>query len=608
MGLNNFAGGSPNAGNQTGNSIPGGTQMPAHAMSNIDIEEILINYNSAFNPTPAMFRDEVIRETLGVLINKNKPNPLMIGPAGVGKTRIVEELARRIMLKDQTIPAAISDCVIYELPLSNLVAGTSFRGQLEEKIKAVIAFCEDPKNKVILFIDEIHQLCGYNESYTQIAQFLKPALSRGRIKCIGATTTQEAKELLKDPALNRRFARIIVDEFTQEQTIELLKLTKHDFITHHKNKIMLDDSLMADVVAMADEYRPAGSHRPDNALTLLDRAIGDAIVTKNLNLVQAQNTGNQAVIQALQSVPFVTLTQKQLRDTATRIMSGGMAQQELNVDTLREALSVLKGQDHIKEEVILNLRRRDLGIFPKKTPLSMLFAGSSGVGKTEMTKIIAQQLTGTKPIILNMTEFHSSASINRIIGAPAGYLGSDSNAELPFDCLESNPYQFILLDEFEKADPSVQRLFMSVLEEGVLKTNRGDSVDFSRCVIIATTNAGHLDNSRSLGFGTKAESTPNRKETADTLSRWFDRALLGRFTEIMTFHKLDKEVYKDIVSSGYEREVARIIAEKPRLQSKLLAQIPDDELDTIVQETYVPDFGARPAEKAIRGYIEKQLL
>lgn len=606
MGLNNFTSGPPNAGNPAGGSIPGGMQTPTGTTS--DIKEILINYNNAFNPTPAMFRDEVIRETLGVLINKNKPNPLLIGPAGVGKTRIIEELARRIVLKDQTIPTDISDCVVYELPLSNLVAGTSFRGQLEEKIKDVIAFCEDPKNKVILFIDEIHQLCGRNESYTQIAQFLKPALSRGRIKCIGATTTQEAKELLKDPALNRRFARIIVDEFTQEQTIELLKLTKHDFIAHHKNKVMLDDSLMTDVVAIADEYRPAGSHRPDNALTLLDRAIGDAIVTKNLNLIQAQNTGNQAVIQALQSVPFVTVTQKQLRDTATRIMSGGMAQQELNVDALREALSVLKGQDDIKEEVILNLRRRDLGIFPKKTPLSMLFAGSSGVGKTEMTKIIAHQLTGTKPIILNMTEFHSSASINRIIGAPAGYVGSDSNAELPFDCLESNPYQFILLDEFEKADPSVQRLFMSVLEEGVLKTNRGDSVDFSRCVIIATTNAGHLDNSRSLGFGTKTESTPSRKETADTLSRWFDRALLGRFTEIMTFHKLDKEVYKDIVSSGYEREVARIIAEKPRLQSKLLTQIPDDELDVIVEDTYVPEFGARPAEKAIRGYIEKQLL
>lgn len=606
MGLSNFTGGPPNSGNPIGGQIPGGMPTPTGAAP--DIEDILINYNNTFNPAPAMFRDEVIRETLGVLINKNKPNPLMIGPAGVGKTRIVEELARRIVLKDQTIPSAISNCVVYELPLSNLVAGTSYRGQLEEKIKAVIAFCEDPKNKVILFIDEIHQLCGRNESYTQIAQFLKPALSRGRIKCIGATTTQEAKELLKDPALNRRFARIIVDEFTPEQTVELLKLTKYDFITHHNNKIILNDDLMADVVTIADEYRPAGSHRPDNALTLLDRAIGDAIVTKNLNLIQAQNAGNQAVVQALQSVPFVTVTQKQLRDTATRIMSGGVTQQELDVEALREALSVLKGQDDIKENVILNLRRRDLGIFPKKTPLSILFAGSSGVGKTEMTKIIAKQLTGTKPIILNMTEFHSSASINRIIGAPAGYVGSDSNAELPFDCLESNPYQFILLDEFEKADQSVQRLFMSVLEEGTLKTNRGDSVDFSRCVIIATTNAGHLDNSRSLGFGTKSENAPNRKETADTLSRWFDRALLGRFTEIMTFHKLDKDIYRDIISSGYEREVARIITEKPRLQSKLLAQIPDDELDVIVEDTYTPDFGARPAEKAIRGYIEKQLL
>ena len=254
MSLHNFSG------NNNGSSNPGGTNIggiPAGAMSglpggDVDATELLTNYNTK-QTDPALFRDGVINQMLGVLVGKNKPNPLMIGPAGVGKTKIVEEIARRLQAKDPGIPDALQGKVIYELPLSNIIAGSSFVGQVEEKIQAVIAFCEDPKNNVILFIDEIHQLTGNSHTYGQVAQILKPALARGDISCIGATTTQEARSLMKDPALNRRFSRIIVDEFTKDQTVELLKQSKAGFILHHKGKVVLTDDIMPTVVNLADE-------------------------------------------------------------------------------------------------------------------------------------------------------------------------------------------------------------------------------------------------------------------------------------------------------------------------------------------------------------------
>lgn len=632
MGVSNFSGKNPddnNNNNNGGGGIggisfggAGGGSSQGLPGSNVDPKELLIDYNAKKQPKPALFRDEVIRHILGVLIAKDKPNPLMVGPAGVGKTRIVEEIARRIVEKDPVIPQELLQSTIYELPLSNIVAGSSFVGQVEEKIQGVLEFIKDPANKAILFIDEIHLLVGDNHTYGKIAQIMKPALSRGEIKCIGATTTQEIKGFMNDPALNRRFSRIIVDEFTKGQTIELLQSVKGEYMAHYKLKVHVDDDIIPEIVALADEYRPAGSHRPDNALTLLDRSMGDAIINHAQKVIDCENelhkaqadgdTVKEAALQstltAMKSILTYKLAGKEVRETAMNIMSGCMKQQTLDVEKMKEALSVIKGQDDICDAVILNLRRRELGIFPKKAPLSMLFAGNSGVGKTQITRIIAKELTGSDPITLNMTEFHSSASINRIIGSPAGYIGSESNAELPFDSLESNPYQFILLDEFEKADPAVQKLFMSVLEDGFMKTNRGSIIDFSRCVVIATTNAGHVDSSTGLGFNDGTKKDNARKETAQSLSRWFNLALLGRFTEIITFHKLEKDIYREIIAAKYHREVERIIDEKPRLKSQLVPNIPDAELDEIVKETYVPEFGARPAEKAARDYIEKQLL
>lgn len=608
MALNNFTGKTPGAnppGGPSGPGIPiGGGAIGSPSLGSTDPLELLIDYNKRFaNAGTILFRDSVIQQTLSILIAKNKPNALLEGPAGCGKTKIVEDIAYRLASNDPLIPTKLQDMHIYELPLSNIVAGSSFVGQVEEKIKGIIDFACDPKNRVILFIDEIHQLCGESQTYDKIGQILKPALARGDMRVIGATTTQEAGMLMDDPALNRRFSRVIVDEFTQEQTAEILCNAKGGFMTHYGNKVSIDDSVMESIVTLADQYHSAGSHRPDNALTLLDRACGDAVIARKVAEHQALNDPTLAA--ALKAVPIIPITEKMVKRTAIKLMTGNAQKNDFDIDVFRDALSVIKGQDEAIEQILQMLRRNNMDLFPRTTPMTLLLAGSSGVGKTEVVKIIAERLTGVKPITLNMTEYHSPASINRIIGAPAGYIGSDSKAELPFDCLESNPYQVILLDEFEKGDKSVQRLFMSAFDEGYIKTSRGKIVDFSRAIIIATTNAGHSAGSaKGIGFG-DANSKTTAAVTVSTLSNWFDTELLNRFQAILTFQDIDKPTYREIIAQKYDSELTRIKKSNPRIS--LPAAIPDDELDAIVERTYVSNFGARPAGKAVREFIESQV-
>lgn len=604
MGLNNFTGNSSN--NSTSTPPTGGMPIsfPPMGGGTVDANDYIINYNDKYkNAGPALFRDEIVQQTLAVLIGKNHPNALLVGSAGVGKTKIAEDIAYKLANNDPLIPDKLKGYTIYELPLSNIVAGSGIVGEIEEKLKAVIEFMTDKHNKAIMFIDEIHTLADDKSStYSKIAQILKPALARTDMHVIGATTLQESNNLLDDPALSRRFSRLIVDELSREQTLEILKKAKHSFFTHYGNKVVVDDATLETVALLADEYKSAGSHRPDNAITLLDRAMGEAIVNRKAMEQKAAN--DPILLQAIQSVPIITLTDKQIKTTAIKLMTGCNKKENLNVDSLLDKLSIIKGQDEVVTTVVDMLRRNDMALFPKTKPLTFLFAGSTGVGKTEIANIIAEELTGMKPITLNMTEYHSSASINRIIGSPAGYIGSDSNAELPFDCLESNPYQVILLDEFEKCDMSVQRLFMSAFNDGYIKTAKGKTIDFSKAIIIATTNAGHKERKNTLGF-TPAAAQTSVAANVDTLSKWFDIELLNRFKAILTFNDLTDDIYREIVVNKYHTEIARIRAERRRIT--LLDDIPDDDLDTIVKTTYVPAFGARPAEKAVQEYIENQV-
>lgn len=575
-----------------------------------DVSELFINYNEKFkNHSKVLFRDEVIEQLLSILIGKDKPNGLLIGPAGTGKTAIVETIATMLANNDPLIPDQIKDYTIWELPLSNVVAGASLVGQLEDNVKMVVDKMSDPDEKAILFIDEIHQLINGNQTYDKIAQILKPALARGNLHVIGATTLQEANNLMSDPAFNRRFSRVIVDELSRTQTVEILKSAKQSFINHYIS-IAINDDLLETVSVLADQYRPAGSHRPDNALTLLDRTIGEAIINRKVQINNLQTKVNndpndvvsQNMLTMLQSAPTIPITENQVKKTAISLATGNSKRDAIDMNHVKMSFARIKGQDEATEECLKMMARSESNLFPKKSPTTMMFIGPSGVGKTEIAKIIAQEMTGHEPIILNMTEYSDPSTINRIIGAPAGYVGSDSHAELPFDGLEANPFAVILLDEFEKAHPAVQRLFYTVFDEGVLVDNHGKKIDFSKAIIIATTNAANQEAKNKLGFGT---DDTTHKASIKELSKFFDPALLNRFNHRVQFNKISKDVYKSIIEDIYARESARIIADN---KVSLPANIPDDELDEIVKTSYHEEFGARPAFQAVKKFIEDQVF
>lgn len=606
----NAGNGNPNSGGGTGSGGTSGGGIPAMAFTGFGDEEefnpedYLINYNEQFkNEPPILFRDAVIQQTLSCLIGKFKPNALLIGPAGVGKTKIVEDIARRIANNDILIPAKLQDYTIWELPLSNIVSGSGLVGEVERKTKDIIKFASDPNNKVILFIDEIHMLIGQSKTYEQIAQIMKPALARGNMKVIGATTSQEAQNLMDDPAFNRRFTRLIVDEFSVEQTEVILNNMATSMFDHYDHKIAINPALIKEVVKVADEYRTMGSHRPDNAITLLDRAMSTAYIQRKVMEVQAQNDPQMQA--ALAAMPTMSLSKSQLKLTAMKLMTGNNEKVIVDVKEMKDKLNVIKGQDEAIAYLVDAIERDNLSLFQRTKPLTILFAGNSGVGKTEVVKIVANYITGVKPIILNMTEYQDNSTINRIIGSPAGFVGYDSKVELPFDILESNPYQIILLDEFEKAHRSVQRLFMSAFDEGYIKTARGKIIDFTKSIIIATTNAGHTTKSDPIGF-IEDDDVQSDASVSD-LSRFFDVELLNRFTKVINFNPITRKLFTEIAADTYKRNVQTIKDKHPSF-TFLADEMDDATLEKFTKDNFVKEYGARPIKAAIQKYIEDTVL
>lgn len=608
MGLSNFT--PTDIGGGSGNS--GGPSIPLSALLNppltggSDINDMLINYNETYkSATPALFRDEIVTQTMSIISSSRKPNALLVGPAGVGKTAIVEEIARRIANKEASVPPQLANTTIYELPIATLVAGAGIVGDLENRITEIIKFAQDANNDALLFIDEIHLIADSNNTtYAKIAQILKPAMARGYIRVIAATTMGEAKKLDDDPAFKRRFSSVIVDELTREQTRQILDIVLPGMLGHYQNKVTVAPDVLDEIVMTADRLMSTG-HRPDTAITLLDRALSHSVISHHAAIQEALASGNTTSAQMLQQITHIPLTAKRLNTIAMLLVTGQSQPPHLDVTALQTELSRLRGQEEVLPRIVNALRRRELNIFPSTRPTSWLFAGASGVGKSETATIISSMVTGQKPIILNMAEYHDSASINRIIGSPTGYVGSDSAKERPFDTLASNPYRVIVLDEFEKADMSVQRLFLSALDTGEIQMANGPAVDLSRCIVIATTNAGRQKLSGSqMGFGDHKHSMSKQSLTKE-LQKSFDAELLGRFDDLIAFMPLGADDYAQILRDEYDRQVKRICAERPDLS---FDPIDDDTIARLVDETWLVDQGARPAIRAIRALIEDMLL
>lgn len=609
MGLSNFTptdiGGGSNSGSG-GPSIPLSSLLNPTLTGGSDINDMLINYNETYkSATPALFRDEIVTQTMSIISSSRKPNALLVGPAGVGKTAIVEEIARRIANKEASVPPQLANTTIYELPIATLVAGAGVVGDLENRITEIIKFAQDANNDALLFIDEIHLIADSNNTtYAKIAQILKPAMARGYIRVIAATTMGEAKKLDDDPAFKRRFSSVIVDELTREQTRQILDIVLPGMLGHYQNKVTVAPDVLDEIVMTADRLMSTG-HRPDTAITLLDRALSHSVISHHAAIQEALASGNTTSAQMLQQITHIPLTAKRLNTIAMLLVTGQSQPPHLDAQALQTELSRLRGQEEVLPRIVDALRRRELNIFPSTRPTSWLFAGASGVGKSETATIISSMVTGQKPIILNMAEYHDSASINRIIGSPTGYVGSDSAKERPFDTLASNPYRVIVLDEFEKADMSVQRLFLSALDTGEIQMANGPAVDLSRCIVIATTNAGRQKLSGSqMGFGDHKHSVSKQSLTKE-LQKSFDAELLGRFDDLIAFMPLGADDYAQILRDEYDRQVKRICTERPDLS---FDAIDDDTIARLVDETWLVDQGARPAIRAIRALIEDMLL
>lgn len=591
--IKNFTGGPTAAGSASGSLVT--TSLQATATSPLD--GLTIDYNEEFaGATPLMYRDAIVREMESILIGSMKPNVLLVGDAGTGKTALVEELARRIATHDPTLPRRLAKSTVLELPFSALVAGAGVVGDLEQRIRDVIEYAEDPANDAIVFIDEIHVLLDKHDSVTgRISQLLKPALARGKMRVIGATTTQESRSLMDDPAFSRRFTRLVVNELTEDQTVEVLESQLPRLCAHYDGKVVVPDALLPNIVATADETMV--THRPDNALTLLDR------VCSEVRMQRAEKEASQDPVmqQYVRAIPSDSATEPIVRSVAERLAKGVADDFSFDRDRISSALSEVQGQSVQVSEIVDALARRSRHLFPDTRPLSFLLAGPSGVGKSMCARIIARELVGTDAITINMTEYSSETSLTRLLGAPPSYVGYSSMQEKPLDPLMTNPYRVVVLDEFEKASPNVQRVFMEALDTGHIKDNQGRTIDMSKAIIFATTNAG-CDRAAHNAIGFGSDDTVVGAGLVDVLAEWFDVALINRFGHLVRFNGISRDVYGSIVQEIYAREAARVMREHSSVH--LPDTLPDDELERIVHDTYVAKLGARPAARAVRGYIE----
>lgn len=581
-------------------------------------------------------RDKEIARTIQILTRRQKNNPCLIGEPGVGKTAIAEGIAQKIVAGD--VPFNLRNKRVYLLDLTALVAGTQFRGQFESRVKGLIDEVKSEGN-VILFIDEVHNLVGTGDSEGSMnaANILKPALSRGEVQVIGATTFKEYRKYIeKDSALERRFQPVTINEPNISETESVLLGIRRYYEEHHRVKIT--DELLKRCAVLSERYIN-DRFLPDKAIDLLDEAcactsirskeIGeyDELCEKLVNteisiteMEEAPEPDFAKIAEARAEVLRLENEKKELEEKVnniyvteadlskvielwTGIPASKVTESEYTkIANLENALkSHIIGQDKAVELVSKAIKRTRVQLSKRRRPASFIFVGPTGVGKTELVKVLASELfDGNEPLVrLDMTEYMEKHSVSRLIGSPPGYVGYDEAGQLT-EKVRRKPYSVVLFDEIEKAHPDVMNILLQILDEGKVNDAQGRSVNFENTIIAMTSNAGSTDKGTGVGFN-KTEGDISKEKAMKALSDFLRPEFLSRIDEVVVFDPLSMESYEQIAALMLD-EMKEPLAEKG-----ITLKYTKKALTAIAEKSHGKKFGARDIRKVIRTDIEDKI-
>ncbi len=596
---------------------------------------------------PVIGRDKEIQRVIQILSRRKKNNPVLIGEAGVGKTAIVEGLAQKIIASD--VPELLNNRRLMILDLAGMIAGTKYRGQFEERIKAVMKEIKESPD-VIVFIDEIHTLVGAGGAEGAIAasNILNPSLQRGDIQCIGATTLDEyRKNIEKDPALERRFQPVTVEPPSVKETISILKWLRDKYEAHHKVKY--SDKALEAAAKMSDQYITA-RFLPDKAIDLIDEAGSKAKLSTMIRPKDLKDMEDKIEVlriekeEAVKNQDFEKAArfrdqEKQNRmelDKKLNQWKNGKNQKEIEVSD-EEIASIVSdwtgiplvrleeetekylklgeslkkkvvGQDEAIEAIAHSARRSRAGVKDPKRPIgSFIFMGPTGVGKTLLARKLAEVMFGDEDAIIqiDMSEYMEKFNVSRLVGAPPGYVGYEEGGQLT-EKVRRRPYSVVLLDEIEKAHPDVFNILLQVLDEGRLTDSYGRKVSFKNTIVIMTSNIGAdlMRKAGAIGFTTQKEDVTYKEmkeRLLEAVKKTFKPEFLNRVDDVIVFRSLNKEDLKHIV----EIEILEV---QRRLEEKNIELIIDDKAkDFIIEKGFDVVFGARPLKRTIQRYLENSL-